>query len=132
MADLGVKFTVHGQGPLIDGRAPEIVKQWLDEIRPDIAQKGVDHLRTFVMDKAGPPTGNYQAHLITTNISADQILIHDPVIYGAWLEGVTPRNAATRFSGYRLWRKTSQYLDSEVVPTLLAERTPELISRLGG
>jgi hypothetical protein len=132
VAGLNVRITVHGQGPLIDGRAPEIVRTWLNEIRHDVAQKGVEHLRSFVMDKSGPPSGFYESHLRTVDLSADQILIDDTAVYGPWLEGVSARNAATRFKGYRLWRKTSQYLDGTIIPEILQTRTPELIRRLGG
>jgi hypothetical protein len=132
MAGLDVRLTVHGQGPLIEGRGPEIVTRWLNDIRHDVAERGKQHLSEFVMDKAGPPSGFYQDHLRITDLSANAILIDDTAVYGPWLEGISARNAATRFKGYRLWRKTSQYLDDTVIPAMLAERTPELIRELGG
>ena len=35
------------------------------------------------------------------------------VVYGPWLEGVSPRNQATRFKGYASFRRTGQWLQAQ-------------------
>jgi len=36
------------------------------------------------------------------------------VVYGPWLEGVSSRNRATRFKGYRMFRRTKQWVDKKL------------------
>lgn len=132
MGDFKVTVNVSEAGPLMDGTAPEVVRIWLDDVKKDIAQEGVDNLRGFVMDKSGRATGHYQSQLMTsTLLPFNDIRIHDPVIYGPWLEGSSKRNRSTRFKGYRLWRKTSQLLQEDA-PKIAEAKLPDLANRLGG
>ena len=118
-------------GPLFSGMAPEDVRAWADGVKEDIAQEGVNELKSFVMNKTGRATGHYQSMITTTKIGYNDILIHDPVVYGPWLEGTSERNRSTRFRGYRLWRLTKQRLEGKV--KAIAERHMQaLITRLGG
>jgi hypothetical protein len=131
MASLDVSFSLHKQGPLFDDLAPEIIHAWLDDVKKDIAQEGVNELRSFVMDKSGRATGRYQAEIITSTLMYNDIKIHDPVVYGPWLEGSSKRNRSTRFKGYHLWRKTAQALQ-ERAPDIAEAKMPDLVNRLGG
>ena len=48
-----------------------------------------------------------------------QGVVHDSgIIYGPWLEGVSSRNDATRFKGYRMFRNAVQDLN-RIAPTIL-------------
>lgn len=132
MGHLDVTVTLHKQGPLFDDAAPEIIYGWLNDVKKDIAAEGVTMLRSFVMDKSGRATGRYQAGVQTSELlQFHDIRIHDPVIYGPWLEGSSKRNRSTRFKGYHLWRKTAQTLD-ERAPRIAEAKMPELIQALGG
>jgi hypothetical protein len=131
MGSLQVTVSVTEHGPLTDGTAPEIIHAYMDEVKKDIAAEGVTRLRGFVMDKTGRATGRYQAEIQTSTLSFNDILIHDPVVYGPWLEGTSERNRSTRFKGYHLWRKTAQALNDDA-PGIAEKRMPELIRRLGG
>jgi hypothetical protein len=132
MGELKVRVYVRAQGPLFDGAAPEIIHAWMDEVKKDIAQEGVNRLRAFVMNKTGRATGHYQSEIQTSTLVAfNDIRIFDPVVYGPWLEGTSKRNRSTRFKGYRLWRKTAQALNDDA--TAIADRRmPELVQKLGG
>lgn len=132
MGDFKVTIDVSETGPLFSGAAPEIIRVWLDDVKQDIAQEGVNQLRSFVMDKSGRATGHYQSQIVTsTLIPFNDVRIHDPVVYGPWLEGTSKRNRSTRFKGYRLWRKTAQALQDDA-PKIAAARLPDLANRLGG
>jgi hypothetical protein len=131
MGALKVRVIVRALGPLVDGSAPGIIRAWSDEVKKDIAQEGVNRLKAFTMDKSGRATGHYQSEIQTSNLSYNDIRIHDPVVYGPWLEGSSNRNRSTRFKGYRLWRKTAQALEEDA-PKIAGRRMPELIARLGG
>ncbi len=100
-------------------------------MKQDVAQEGVNKLRSFVMDKTGRATGHYQSMITTTVVGFNDILIHDPVVYGPWLEGNSERNRSTRFKGYRLWRLTKQYLQGKA-QEIEDAHMPELVRRLGG
>lgn len=131
MGAINVKVIVKVSGPLLDGSAPEIIHHWMDEVKQEIAQEGVNRLRSFQMDKTGRATGRYQSEIQTSTLSFNDIRIHDPVVYGPWLEGVSQRNRSTRFKGYHLWRKTAQMLQEDA-PKIAERRMPELVQQLGG
>jgi hypothetical protein len=128
---LKVRIIVKAQGPLYDGSAPAIVHAWSDQVKRDIAQEGVNRLKSFAMDKSGRATGRYQSEIQTSTLSFNDIRIHDPIVYGPWLEGSSTRNRSTRFKGYHLWRKTAQALEEDA-PKIAEKRMPELVARLGG
>jgi hypothetical protein len=133
MAGLQVTVTVRAHGPLTDGRAPQIIHDWLDQVKQDIADEGVALLRQVHMDKSGRGTGRYQSEITTKTV----VPYNDVLIYGAeywpgpWLEGVTKRNESTRFPGYRLWRRTKQELQRRA-PDIARRKLDELIRKLGG
>src|SRR5262249_22817057 len=87
MGTLKVTFVVKPLGPLADGSAPAIVHAWADEVKKEIAQEGVNRLRAFTMDRSGRATGRYQSEIQTSTLAFGDIRIHDPVVYGPWLEG---------------------------------------------
>ena len=59
-------------------------------------------------------TGHYRRNVHRT-VGALHVRIDDGgVIYGPWLEGVSTRNQTTRFKGYFSFRRTSQWLQSQV------------------
>lgn len=131
MTTARIYLDVAVSGPLADHNADEDVKVWLDGVQRDLAQMGVNKLQSFEMDRTGRGTGHYQSELVTSRLANSDILLHDPVVYGPWLEGVSERNRSTRFKGYRLWRKTQQLLNQEAT-AVAEERLPELIDKLGG
>lgn len=129
---LEVTVSVSVHGPLADGRAPQIIHDWLDQVKQDIADEGVSLLRQVGMNKTGRGTGRYQAELTTKLIGYNDVLIYDREYWpGPWLEGVTKRNQSTRFKGYRLWRNTKTQLQ-ERAPGIAEKRMPELTEKLGG
>jgi hypothetical protein len=135
MGSFDVRFTIQAHGPLMDGSAEPIIKTWLDGVKKDIAQEGLNELRAFVMDKTGRATGHYQSGITTTLLSYNDLKISNPTeagfAYGPWLEGFSKRNRSTRFKGYHLWRLTAQRLQ-ERAPKIAEAKLPELIQRLGG
>ena len=131
MAAMSVKAYVRVEGPLADGSAEPIIRDWMVNVRQDIAEEGLRQLRSFQMDKTGRATGHYQSQMQASNLSSSDIRIHNPVVYGPWLEGTSKRNRSTRFRGYGLWRKTAQRLQEDA-PGIAEKRMPELTARLGG
>ena len=128
---MNMGVTVEARGPLFDGAAPGIIRDWLDLVKQDVADEGVRRLRAVRMNKTGRGTGHYQAEIRTTRVGAGDIRIDNPVVYGPWLEGVSQRNESTRFKGYKLWRKTRQSLQADAAD-IAEKRMPELVAKLGG
>jgi hypothetical protein len=130
-----VRVTVQAHGPLMDGRASGIVRDWLDGVKKDIAQEGLNRLRSFVMDKTGRATGRYQSEIVTSTLNYNDLKISNPsesgYAYGPWLEGFSSRNRSTRFKGYHLWRQAAQKLQDDA-PGIAERKLPELIQKLGG
>ncbi|NED75276.1 hypothetical protein G3I51_23720 [Streptomyces sp. SID9944] len=113
---------VRAEGPLFDGRAERAVQAACDDARESVAEFAEEHVLTLMGGEFRHPTGYYESQVTTTRVSADVSRVHDDgVVYGPWLEGVGSRNApATRFPGYRHWRRTKD---------LVAERGPEIAER---
>lgn len=54
------------------------------------------------------PTGYYQSQIRVRQDGADAAVTDSGVIYGPWLEGVSSRNARSRFKGYATFRRIQQ------------------------
>ena len=131
MADMKIRVQASVSGPLADGTAHNVVREWLDASKKDIADEAVRRLQAVRMDKTGRGTGHYQAMIRTTVLNYNDMLIDDPVIYGPWLEGTSRRNESTRFKGYRLWRRTKQAVNREA-PKIAQAKLPGYLERIGG
>lgn len=108
----GATTTISLKGPLFSGRAPSVIHRFLDEAMEDVADEGL----RLMHQSAGVfrnPSGYWESRLVT-NRAGDSRVVDDPVVYNAWLEGVSSRNAASRFKGYRIWRRSTGYLQAQV------------------
>jgi hypothetical protein len=131
---LAVTAYVNTGGPLFDGSAPEILARFEADARQAIADRGVELLRAFPMDKTGRARGGFQDKLKTVTRS-NAVAIPGPMITGVvwapWLEGTSKRNQSTGFKGYRLFRTTRAMLNRQA--TEIAEtRLPPYLRELGG
>lgn len=116
MATVEVTLT----GPLLDGRAGPIVQAMGREMQTQIAAQGYADVMANLNASIRNPTPYYETQIVIQD-RADDLVIHDRgVVYGPWLEGVSARNAATRFKGYANWRRAFQTLERKA--PVLAER----------
>jgi len=83
------------------------------------------------MDKTGRATGHYQSEIRTSLLTYHDVLIHDPVVYGPWLEGSSKRNRSTRFKGYHLWRRARDVTQREA-GSIAQDLLPPYLDRIGG
>jgi hypothetical protein len=130
---MAVKVTLHvdASGPLFDGEARAAALEVLDRSKREAADLAVNMLHGYVMNKTGRGTGHYQSEIQVSNLAYNDLLIHDPVVYSPWLEGVSRRNESTRFKGYHLWRRTRQRVRARA-QEILQKNLDELIGRMGG
>lgn len=115
MTDVEVRLS----GPMFDQRYDAVVAEFIDAAKADIADVGLNFMH-FSTEAFKRPTGYWESQL-RTDRQGDDIVVHDDVVYNAWLEGVGSRNASTRFKGYRIWRRSTQKL--RMLAPSIAERT---------
>ena len=97
----------------------ELGEQRLDEMlrtRP----AGV-YLSVAEAKKGHASTGHYRRNVNGRVERLHGLITDGGVIYGPWLEGVSSRNAATRFKGYASFRRTGQYLE-RLAPIVLEKQ----------
>lgn len=119
-------------GPLFDGRAEKAVADFLGDATRDVADRGVNEVRSRLGQAFQNPTGSYRSKVVTDRASTDGWAVTDGgVVYGPWLEGVGSRNKSTRFKGYQTFRRTAQWLDGKAGG--IAETTlKRFLPRMGG
>jgi hypothetical protein len=126
---IGVKFDVQTTGPVFDGTAEAEVDKFLLAAKEEIAQQGVNLVKTELSQVLKNPTGYYESRIQTDMTQRDMAVNDSGVVYGPWLAGVSSRNATTRFKGYAHWRLAMQRLQGDAVD--IAEGVlPEYLKRM--
>ena len=132
-----LKITAQCQvtGPLGDGTAIKAAEDWAEKTSQALADRGVEMLRAFPMDKTGRARGAFQGALKVTRVSSTETRIPGPqqrgVVWTPWLEGGSKRNQSTGFKGYHLFRKTRLAL-SKKAPEIGQKVLDELLPEMGG
>ena len=107
---------VSESGALMEGRGPEVVRYYTDRLQSELGQQALSELHQLADVSFRHPTPYYETQLTMQRHGPD-VVVHDRgVIYGPWLEGVSPRNAATRFKGYHMFRRVGQHVEGLVQP----------------
>jgi len=135
--DINVDVSV--SGPLFDGEAEIIIDDFCRHIEDVIGDIGVSRIRAYLpgqymylghhggtpeFNPVPPDAGLYQSRIHTERQVDDAVMITDtPVVYGPWLEGVSPRNMIIwphrrnppprRFPGYHTFRVIAQTLNAD-------------------
>ena len=97
------------RGPLFDGRARAAANAYVNRLERDLAEEGLNILRSEMHRVFRNPTGYYESRckVVDGNTVTDS-----RVVYGPWLAGVGSRNyPVTRFKGYDHWIKTRHELN---------------------
>lgn len=121
--------TVETKGPLFDGRAEHEIDAWTHRLESDVADRGVELVRTNLHGVLKHPTGHYESLISAVNSGSLHKVWDDDAIYGPWLEGTGSRNQRTRFKGYATFRKTTQQLQREA-DRLATQKLPEVLGRI--
>lgn len=135
MGSLKVRVDCRVSGPLADGSADKAAQEWAENTTQALADKGVEMLGAFPMDKSGRSHGSFRGALKTERVSPTQTRIPGPqergVVWAPWLEGVSKRNEDGKFKGYHLFRKTRLELQKRA-PEIAQEQLDKVIGRMGG
>lgn len=121
--------TVVISGPLFTGHPDAVIDAYLDEATREVAAQGYADVMDILNQSIRNPTPYYETQ-VTIEAARDDLVVHDRgVIYGPWLEGVSSRNASTRFKGYAAFRKATQRLQTKA-PQLAQRLLPKYLGRL--
>lgn len=135
MGSLKVTADCRVSGPLADGSADKAAQEWAQNTTQAIADRGVELLGAFPMDKSGRSTGEFRSNLKTVRVSPTLVRIPGPqqrgVVWAPWLEGVSKRNESNEFKGYGLFRKTRTQLNKEA-PQIGQKELDKVLAEMGG
>lgn len=125
-----VTVTMHG--PMLDGRAPGIIREHCDDMGRDLAELGNVLVRANLNTSLRTQTPYYRTRITAQKEAPGQYLVTDQgVVYGPWLEGTGSRNRTTRFKGYFTFRRTCQELNARAV-SAVEPIVRRLVARLNG
>lgn len=127
---MSADLTVEVSGPLFDRRAPAEIQAMLDQIRWEVGMDAFSELHLIMDQSFKNPTPYYETQ-VRIDRQRDEVTIDDRgIVYGPWLEGTSSRNQTTRFKGYAMFRKATQYVQGKV--TVIAERVvAKTVGKLG-
>lgn len=135
MGSLKIKVDCRVDGPLETGDAEKAAEEWATNTTQRLADKGVELLKAFPMNKSGRAHGGFEGALRTVRISPTETRIPGPqekgTVWSPWLEGKSKRNESTRFKGYGLFAKTRTQLN-KLAPDIAQEELDKVLPRMGG
>jgi hypothetical protein len=135
MGSLKVRVDCRVSGPLANGDAEKAAEDWAKNTTQALADKGVEILRSWPMNKTGRAHGAFENALKTERISPTETRIPGPmergVVWSPWLEGTTKRNDSTGFKGYGLFRRTRLQLQ-KMAPQVAQAELEKALPRMGG
>mgnify|MGYP003138581545 CR=1 FL=1 len=128
-----IESKVEMKGKLFERIAPRILNQIINDGVTELVQVGESYLMenlsigglyqgTLLPSGARKQTstGNYRRNIRTTTKNLRGIIDDRGVVYGPWLEGVSPRNQSTPFKGYAAFRKAMQKMEDKKVAVFRA------------
>jgi hypothetical protein len=134
MGTLKIKVDCRTEGPMSNGEAEKAAQEWAVNTTQALADKGVELLRAFPMNKTGRARGGFQSALKVVRKSPTMAVIPGPqvrgVVWAPWLEGKSKRNSG-KFKGYGLFRKTRTAL-GKLAPGIAQAELEKVLPRMGG
>lgn len=112
-----ISTRVRRTGPLFDGRANHIMNQFVDELEHDAAEEALQDIRSTYHASFRQPTGYYESRVHVSNMGGHPEVTdggYAGPVYGPWLEGVSSRNATTRFKGYHAFQLAASKLQRRI------------------
>lgn len=111
-----IQLTVQSHGPLFDGDVPAVVGLYLADVKEQVAMQVFADVHYVLDRRIQHPTPYYETQIVAVQTGRDWSVNDRGVIYGAWLEGTSWRNTATRFKGYHAFRESLQESQQYIEP----------------
>ena len=128
-------FKVTASGPIFNGTAQGILRDSQRAMSEKVAKAAQRHIQTIgrrdFRYHVKPATHFYENNIEVDRISDGHLVHANQVIYGAWIEGTSSRNASTRFKGYHLFRRATQEVQNRL-GDILSEEELKLARGLNG
>jgi hypothetical protein len=146
MPRFDVTVTADAAGPIIEGRGPEVLHEFMDRATLRLAETAADWIRTDAnaMDRSGRGgTGRAAAGVTLKSRTSNLVLgagTQERVVWGEmisgqvwwpWLEGKSKRNRSTRFKGYHTFRDAKKKLDANM-QEIIRPIVDDMVRKLGG
>lgn len=113
-----IDLKYNAKGSIADGTLIADMPLIVEEVQDEIGEYAVDEIRARFKTVLRNPTGYLSDHV---TYDPDPGRVTDGgVIYGPWIEGVSRRNARSRFKGYKTFRTVAQKVRQDAPQ--LAER----------
>lgn len=153
-----VRVTTTTSGPLFRGATEPAMRMAARDTLQDAVERGeqivssllypghgliTGHLRRSIVGEVGTAIGTHQArqdfsggylrsHIADIPRTDFHGVLHDSgVVYGPWIEGVSSRNAASRFKGYQMFRRATRALNA-AMPRLAEKHLRRAVQKLNG
>ena len=134
---------VETSGPVLEGRAPEILEDFLEDCTWQVGMHGFAGVHGLLNERIQNPTPYYEAQVTqerggeaASGFESDvpPVAVHDRgVIYGWWLEGAGSKNSpVTRFRGYHTFSETASVLNGGVALAVSEATLQPYLLRLRG
>lgn len=116
-----MEVVVNTAGPIFAGTASPMVTRYTQAGVQELADWADGEVHRVLGQVLRNPTGYYESQVTVNRVSGDNIAITDGgVVYGPWLEGISSRNAATRFKGYATFRRVAERVEKRADRTFAA------------
>jgi hypothetical protein len=139
-----VTVRIRQTGPIFAGRNAQTITRHLEASIHELVELGEGQLAKMLRPRpAGVflavsqarrgrgSVGHYRRNVSTRFQHLAARISDGGVIYGPWLEGVSSRNARTRFEGYASFRRTGQWLQRQA-DRVFRKHVVRLARSLGG
>ena len=131
-----IKVGFDVKGPLFD---PGLVKEVQEVINSGIVElatiEGSNKVKDQLYPGHGRITANLRNHvgaaLVKDNVvrvDAGETLLGKDIVYAGWVEGVSKRNARSKFKGYKMFENASKHM--RTTPGLWDKYIGEVIARI--
>lgn len=114
MPKFRVNVKVEQKGMLFNAAASRAAaERAVVQVNEVLAQEGVNRVKSRLRTVLQNPTGRYESNIMVDRRTVYRGFSDNNVVYGGWLEGVSPMNRATRFKGYHTFRLVRQSLNQD-------------------
>lgn len=141
---MSMSVRIETKGPIFSKRGPAIIQEAVHVAVKELVSLGEERLAQTLrprpagvylsVTEAGrgkASTGHYRRNISGRVSNLHGLITDGGVVYGPWLEGVSSRNATTRFKGYASFRKVGDWLQKQARRVANAH-VKRLVRRLGG
>lgn len=125
----------NASGPLrraLNDAIRELVDDGTERLNEVLRPRPAGVFLSVVQAGRAASTGHYRRSIHAVVRNGFGIITDSKVVYGPWLEGLSRRNAVTRFKGYASFRRTAQWLQRKRVKLVVNKHISRLVRKLGG